>query len=127
MPADILTLRQLNRATLARQMLLAREKTTALAAIERLVAMQAQWPRPPFVGLWSPVAGFERGHLTSLLAQTRAVSATSLRGTIHVSSAKDYLGFRPVVQPVLEAGLQAILKEPLDGSDKDWAAHAALH
>ena len=89
MPADLLTLRQLNRATLARQMLLAREKTTALAAIERLVAMQAQWPRPPFVGLWSRVAGFERADLTSLVAQKKAVRATSLRGTIHVSSAKD--------------------------------------
>ncbi len=119
MPADILTLRQLNRATLARQMLLAREKTTALAAIERLVAMQAQWPRPPFVGLWSRVAGFERADLTSLVAQKKAVRATSLRGTIHVSSAKDYLGFRPVLQPVLEAGLQAILKDRLDGMDMD--------
>jgi hypothetical protein len=117
MPADVLTLRQLNRATLARQMLLAREKTTALAAIERLVAMQAQWPRPPFVGLWSRVAEFERADLTSLFAQKKAVRATSLRGTIHVSSAKDYLGFRPVVQPVLEAGLQAILKGRLDGID----------
>ena len=119
MPADILSLRQLNRATLARQMLLAREKTTALAAIERLVAMQAQWPRPPFVGLWSRVAGFERADLTSLVAQKKAVRATSLRGTIHVSSAKDYLGFRPVVQPVLEAGLLAILKGRLDGMDMD--------
>jgi hypothetical protein len=119
MPADVLTLRQLNRATLARQMLLAREKTTALAAIERLVAMQAQWPRPPFVGLWSRVARFERADLTSLFARKKAVRATSLRGTIHVSSAKDYLGFRPVVQPVLEAGLQAILKGRLDGMDMD--------
>jgi len=117
MPADVLTLRQLNRATLARQMLLGREKTTALAAIEHLVAMQAQWPRPPFVGLWSRVAGFERADLTSLFAQKEAVRATSLRGTIHVSSAKDYLGFRPVVQPALEAGLQAILKDRLDGMD----------
>jgi winged helix DNA-binding protein len=119
MSADVLTLRQLNRATLARQMLLAREKTTALAAIERLVAMQAQWPRPPFVGLWSRVAGFERSDLTSLFIQKKAVRATSLRGTIHVSSAKDYLGFRPVVQPALEAGLRAILKDRLDGMDLD--------
>lgn len=119
MSADVLTLRQLNRATLARQMLLAREKTTALAAIERLVAMQAQWPRPPFVGLWSRVAGFERGDLTSLFVQKKAVRATSLRGTIHVSSAKDYLAFRCVMQPLLEAGLNAILKDRLDGMDLD--------
>jgi hypothetical protein len=117
MPADILTLRQINRATLARQMLLARENVTALAAIERLVAMQAQWPRPPFVGLWTRVAGFERRHLTSLFDQRKAVRATLLRGTIHVSTAKDYLALRPIVQPALEAGLRAILKNRLDGMD----------
>ena len=49
--------RQLNRATLARQMLLAREKTTALGAIERLIALQAQLARPPYIGLWTRVQG----------------------------------------------------------------------
>ena len=54
----------LGRATLARQMLLRRERTTVPAAIERLLALQAQWPRPPFVGLWTRVEGFERSQLT---------------------------------------------------------------
>jgi hypothetical protein len=49
MTPDVLSNRALNRAFLARQMLLKREKITALAAIERLVGMQAQVPRPPFV------------------------------------------------------------------------------
>jgi hypothetical protein len=58
----------LGRATLARQMLLERKRLPVARAIERLVALQAQWPRPPFVGLWSRVQGFERSQLTSLLA-----------------------------------------------------------
>ncbi|HEX7879118.1 MAG TPA: winged helix DNA-binding domain-containing protein, partial [Candidatus Eisenbacteria bacterium] len=46
-------LRRLNRATLDRQLLLERSKLSPLKAVERLVAMQAQVPRPPFVGLWT--------------------------------------------------------------------------
>jgi len=108
--AETLTLRQLNRATLARQMLLKRERVTPLAAIERLVGMQAQLPRPPFVGLWGRVEGFRREDLTKLLVGRQAVRATFLRGTLHVSSARDFVLLRPTMQPVLDAGIRAILK-----------------
>jgi DNA glycosylase AlkZ-like len=108
-PQGALTLRQMNRATLARQMLLARERVTPVKAIERLVAMQAQWPRPPFLGLWSRVQGFERADLAGLLARRLVVRATSVRGTLHLVTAKDYVALRPTLQPMLEAGLQSIL------------------
>ena len=114
---DTLTLRQINRATLARQMLLAREKVTPVKAIERLVGMQAQWPKPPFLGLWTRVEGFERDHLTALLHKRAVVRATFLRATIHIVTAKDFLALRPAIQPVLESAMQAILKERLDGID----------
>lgn len=106
--SDLLTLRQLNRATLARQMLLARERTPALRAIERLVAMQAQWPRPPFLGLWSRLEGFARADLRGLLQRRQAVRATFIRGTLHLVGAKDFAALRPAVQPVLDAGMQAV-------------------
>jgi hypothetical protein len=112
-----LTLRDINRSTLARQMLLARERVTPLAAIERLVGLQAQWPRPPFIGLWSRVDGFEREALTRLFAQKKIVRATFLRATIHVATAKDFIGLRPAIQPALEQAMRGILRERLANID----------
>jgi hypothetical protein len=60
-----MTLRELNRATLARQMLLSREKRTVVNAIGHLVGVQAQLPRPPFTGLWSRLENFARADLAS--------------------------------------------------------------
>ncbi|HYM82237.1 MAG TPA: winged helix DNA-binding domain-containing protein, partial [Candidatus Limnocylindria bacterium] len=105
-----LTLRALNRATLARQMLLARERTTPLRALERLVALQAQSPKPPFIGLWSRVEGFRREALGRLLLARKAVRATTLRGTLHLMTAKDYRSLRAAVQPALTLGAVSILR-----------------
>jgi winged helix DNA-binding protein len=109
-PVGTLTVRERNRATLARQMLLARERVKPLRAIERLVGLQAQWPRPPFLGLWSRVEGFAREDLTRLLVDREAVRATFLRGTLHLVSARDFLALRPAIQPVLESGMGKILR-----------------
>jgi hypothetical protein len=119
MPGPMLTLREINRATLARQMLLARESISPLSAVERLVAMQAQLPRPPFVGLWSRVDGFTRDQLTRLLERRQVVRATFLRATLHLVSARDYVAFRPVLRPALEAALHGILRSRIEGIDLD--------
>lgn len=108
MTAEILTQRQLNRATLARQMLLQREPVSVVEAVERLCGLQAQEPRPPFIGLWTRLAAFERQALTDELHARRIVRATLLRGTLHLFSAADYQAFRPVLQPVLTAGLKVL-------------------
>jgi hypothetical protein len=71
-------------------MLLKRERVDVVTAIERLAALQAQWPRAPYVGLWSRLARFERGDLESALRDRTVLKATLMRGTLHLASARDY-------------------------------------
>ncbi len=117
--ASPLTLRDLNRATLARQLLLGRERIKPLRAIERLVGLQAQWPKPPHVGLWSRVEDFARGDLLTLLRRREAVRATMMRGTIHIVSARDYLALRQPLQPMLTRAMQGVLRGRMAGIDVD--------
>jgi len=105
-----LTTRALNRATLARQLLLRREAIGVVDAVARLAGMQAQVPKPPFLGLWSRVEGFTRESLRDAIARRELVRATLMRGTIHLVTRDDFLAFRPAVQPVLTAGREAITK-----------------
>jgi hypothetical protein len=115
---DTLTRRQLNRATLARQMLLARERIPVVAAVERLAGMQAQEPKPPFVGLWTRVDGFTREDLHQALHARRLVRATMMRGTLHLMSARDYVALRASLQPVMD-GAQRMLGDRAEGLDLD--------
>ncbi|MEA2559901.1 MAG: hypothetical protein QOH06_1405 [Acidobacteriota bacterium] len=109
--APTLTTRQLNRATLARQMLLSREPIAATAAVERLVGLQAQLARPPFVGLWTRLESFQRDDLVQPLRKRQIIRATAMRGTLHLMSAADYVALRGALQPMLTKGMQAILRE----------------
>src|SRR5215212_5190833 len=103
----ILSPRTLNRATLGRQMLLRRQKLSALQVIENLVGMQAQAPDPPYVGLWTRLEGFHPDQLARLILERRAVRIALMRNTVHLVSARDCLKLRPLVQPVLDRGLHA--------------------
>ncbi|WP_437562088.1 winged helix DNA-binding domain-containing protein [Sorangium sp. So ce542] len=108
---------ELNRATLARQMLLSRERTAVVRGIERLVALQAQLARPPFIGLWSRLEGFRREELVRLIRRREVVRAPFLRGTLHLVSAKDYLALHPVIAPVHHAAVRSILRGRADALD----------
>lgn len=112
----ILTLREINRATLARQLLLDRSTMSATAAVERLVGMQAQLASAPFVGLWTRLKGFTRGDLASAIEGRQVVKATMMRATLHLVSAADYLRFRTTLSPALEGAAESIAKQrtPID-------------
>jgi hypothetical protein len=88
-----LTERDLNRALLARQMLLERAKTPIPKALERMGGLQAQYAPSMYIGLWSRLAGFEREQLTRALERGSVVQGTLMRATIHLVSKRDYWPF----------------------------------
>jgi hypothetical protein len=81
-----LSVRELNRTLLARQMLLERKRITVARAVARLVALQAQYAPSPYVALWSRVAGFRKGQLLG----DGIVKAATIRTTLHVSTREDF-------------------------------------
>lgn len=89
-PGEILTLRQLNRALLARQLLLRRARLAPAPAIARLGALQGQWPPAPYIALWSRLQGFKVSTLERALADGTVVKATAMRGTLHLMAADDF-------------------------------------
>jgi uncharacterized protein (DUF3820 family) len=107
MPADVLGLRDLNRATLARQLLLCRSDMAPLAAIGHLVGLQAQVPLDPYTALWSRLAGFDPHELGRLLEDRRVVRIACMRSTIHLVTADDALALRPLTQEVFDRELVA--------------------
>jgi Winged helix DNA-binding domain len=94
----VLTLRELNRTTLLRQLLLRRERLPVVRAIERVGALQAQWQPSPYLALWSRLEGFERSSLERALARGRVVKALLMRATMHLVSTRDYPHFDAAVR-----------------------------
>ncbi len=90
MAERVLTLRELNRATLARQLLLERKRLSPVKVIEHLVGMQAQWPSAPYVGIWTRTTSFRRGTLERELAKGSVLKANLMRLTLHLVTRRDY-------------------------------------
>lgn len=111
-PVRVLTVPELNRALLARQLLLRRERLGVTRAIERLGALQAQWPPSPYVALWSRLDGFRREDLVRAVEDRRVVKATLMRATLHIVTARDYLAY---------AGL--LLRRRVAWAEKELARH----
>ena len=82
-----MTLRELNRTLLLRQMLLARKRVSAVTAVRRLVALQAQYAPSPYVALWSRVEGFRKEQFTRSSA---IVKAGCFRTTLHVVARSEF-------------------------------------
>jgi winged helix DNA-binding protein len=86
----MLTAQELNRALLARQLLLERAELPLPRALERVAGIQAQYAPSSYIGLWSRLEGFEREDLTRALERRTVVQGTLMRVTIHLVSARDY-------------------------------------
>jgi hypothetical protein len=94
----VLTLRELNRAMLARQLLLERARIGIVPAIERLAALQAQWSPSPYIALWSRLKGFRREKLWSAIERHDVIRARLMRGTLHLVSARDFYAYAVATQ-----------------------------
>jgi hypothetical protein len=86
----VLTERELNRALLARQLLLERVRSPLPRVLELMGCLQAQYAPSMYIGLWSRVGGFRRADLTRALEDRSVVQGTLMRTTIHLVSAGDY-------------------------------------
>jgi len=80
----------LNRALLARQLLLERATSSLPKTLERIGGIQAQYAPSMYIGLWSRIEDFERDDLTEALEKKRVVQGTLMRQTIHLVSAADW-------------------------------------
>ncbi|WP_241759129.1 winged helix DNA-binding domain-containing protein [Pyxidicoccus parkwayensis] len=105
-PAQVLSLRALNRALLERQLLLRRSKMPVLEAVEHLVGLQAQAPNAPYYGLWTRLQGFRQEELSTLLIDKHVVRLVLMRGTLHLVTGRDARMLRTLVQPLLERVLK---------------------
>ena len=85
-----LTTRQLNRAVLARQLLLQRSRLTVNQVLEQMAGLQAQYAPSMYIGLWSRTSGFDRALLTTALEKRQVIQGTMMRATIHLVTAADY-------------------------------------
>jgi winged helix DNA-binding protein len=122
----VLSQRAVNRALLARQLLLDRPRlpdagperaARVIGTIEHLVGLQAQAPFPPYFGLHSRLDGFRPDDLAAPLTDRSVVRIALMRGTIHLVSARDCLPLRRLVQPVIERGMRSAYGKQLAGVD----------
>src|SRR5689334_18598110 len=98
-----LTARQLNRATLGRQLLLDRRTCTPVEAMGNVVALQSQEPPSPYIALWNRINGFDAAALDQAFATHAIVKAQLMRITLHAVAAADYPAFHEAMVPTLRA------------------------
>jgi hypothetical protein len=131
------TLRELNRTLLLRQMLLERKRIGVVKAVAKLVALQAQYAPSPYVALWSRVEGFRKDRLQRALRTRSVVNAATLRSTLHVSAASEYpsivagyiesrRGRTENLGVDIEALRGAVPREPMGSTDLDALAAEVL-
>jgi DNA glycosylase AlkZ-like len=126
-PGSVLDPRTLNRTLLARQHLLERVDRPVEATVERLVGLQAQVPRDPYIALWSRVRRFDSASLERLLLERRVVRMTLMRTTLHLVTATDAVALRAAFQGVVERAFEGSpFRRRLDGIDVETVARAGI-
>jgi hypothetical protein len=110
----VLSLRELNRALLARQLLLERRKLSVQAAVERICAIQAQWPQSPYIALWTRLIGFRKEQLTHALEEKHVVKSQLFRITLHITSARDYPYYAAAWLPAARDTTPGVTTKKLD-------------
>jgi hypothetical protein len=113
----VLTTRQLNRALLARQLLLDRSTLPLTRALERVGGIQTQYAPSAYIGLWSRLHGFRRPALTRALEGRRAIQGTLMRVTIHTVSAGDYPLFAAALRKPRRDWWLRVHRKQLEGMD----------
>ncbi|RJL35716.1 winged helix DNA-binding domain-containing protein [Bailinhaonella thermotolerans] len=120
----VLGTRALNRATLARQHLLARATSSVRQAVAHLCGVQAQEPQEPFIGLWSRLAGFRPEHLDDALTGREVVRTHLMRRTVHLVASDDALAWRARHDAMLRRRALGAHGRALAGVDLDELAAA---
>jgi hypothetical protein len=118
----VLTTQALNRALLARQLLLERSPGSLTAVLERVAGLQTQYAPSAYVALWSRLEGFRRDALTKALHQRLAVQATLMRSTIHMVSAPDFPLFAEAIRRPRREWWTRVQRGQLGGVDMDEVA-----
>lgn len=120
----VLDTRALNRATLARQLLLDHADLPVLDAVAHLCGLQAQEPQEPYVGLWSRLRAFDPAGLSDLLTGRSVVRTHLMRRTVHLLTADDALAWRSRHDAMLRQRVLGTYRRELDGIDLDELAAA---
>nr|WP_062338594.1 winged helix DNA-binding domain-containing protein [Herbidospora sakaeratensis] len=120
----VLDNRALNRATLARQLLLDRADLPVLDAVAHLCGMQAQEPQEPFIGLWSRLRGFDPAALSGLLVGRDVVRTHLMRRTVHLVTADDVVAWRARHDAMLRQRVLGVYRRDLADVDLDELAAA---
>src|SRR5688500_10904008 len=120
----ILTARALNRALLARQMLLERSTGGITDVMEGMGGIQAQYAPAGYIGLWSRMRDFERPMLTRALEDRSAIQATLMRATIHMVSATDYWPMEIGVRRIRREWFENVSRRQIEQLDPARVADA---
>jgi winged helix DNA-binding protein len=118
----VLTARALNRALLARQLLLERSPLPLTRALERVAGLQTQYAPSGYISLWTRLRDFHREELTTALERRRVVQATLMRVTIHTVSARDFPRFATAIRRGRREWWSAQYRHQVEGLDMSAVA-----